>query len=87
MTLLATWKRREEGGAGCTRKDILNLTLVEYNAFAEQVTEGFEQAAKLLYTQKIFTALDLPYQSQLTALTAILRYWIKTVSAIQYVIS
>lgn len=72
VTLLAAWNRQEQGGAiSCTRKDILNLKLNEYNDLVEKVTEGFEEAAKLLYTQKIFTAGDLPYQPQLTALAAI----------------
>jgi len=72
VTLVAAWKRQEQGGtSSCTRKDILKLTLDEYKTSAEKVTRGFEEAAKLLHTQKIFTAGDLPYQSQLTALAAI----------------
>lgn len=72
VTLVATCDRHNQGAAiSCTRKDILKLTLAQYKAWADAVTEGFEKAAKLLYTQKIFTAKDLPYQPQLTALAAI----------------
>jgi hypothetical protein len=72
VTLLATCDRHNQGAAiSCTRKDILKLTLDEYKLWADAVTEGFEKAAKLLHTQKIFTAKDLPYQPQLTALAAI----------------
>lgn len=82
VTLLATRDRRNKQifdgyeihkapAISCTRKDILKLTLTEYKDWADKVTEGFEKAAKLLHTQKIFTAIDLPYQPQLTVLAAI----------------
>ncbi len=68
VTLLAT---RDRPSISCTRKDILKLTLTEYKDWADKVTEGFKKAAKLLHTQKIFTAIDLPYQPQLTVLASI----------------
>ncbi|MEA5595140.1 GmrSD restriction endonuclease domain-containing protein [Rivularia sp. UHCC 0363] len=68
VTLLVT---RDRPSISCTRKDILKLTLTEYKDWADKVTEGFKKAAKLLHTQKIFTAIDLPYQPQLTVLAAI----------------
>ncbi|MGI2905959.1 GmrSD restriction endonuclease domain-containing protein [Tolypothrix sp. VBCCA 56010] len=72
VTLLATRAHQKQPHAiSCTRKDILKLTLNEYKTWADQVTKGFEKAAKLLHTQKIFTARDLPYQPQLTVLAAI----------------
>lgn len=82
VTLLTTRARQEQairdstprGNApaiSCSRKDILNLTLDEYKTWADKVTKGFEKAAKFLHTLKIFTADDLPYQPQVTALAAI----------------
>ena len=72
VTLVATRNRHALGSAiSCTRKDILKLTLDEYKLWADAVTDGFEKAAKLLHTQKIFTAKGLPYQPQLTALAAV----------------
>ncbi len=79
VTLLATRDRRNQQideihkapAISCTRKDILKITLTEYKDWADKVTEGFKKAAKLLHTQKIFTAIDLPYQPQLTVLAAI----------------
>lgn len=68
VTLLATL---EDSSVSCKRKDILNLTLKQYKEWADLVTQGFEQAAKFLHTQKIFSDRDLPYQTQLTALAAI----------------
>ncbi|WP_341526571.1 DUF262 domain-containing protein [Nostoc sp. UHCC 0302] len=70
ITLVATHEQ-ESSSISCTRKDILNLKLKEYKNWADKVTEGFKKAAKLLHTQKILSARDLPYQSQLTALAAI----------------
>ncbi len=81
VTLLATRDRRQRAldsnvpedkapGVSCKRKDILHLKLDEYRRWADPVTEGFERAARLLMTQKIFDARDLPYQTQLTPLAA-----------------
>lgn len=83
VTLLATHDRRRKSlaqgvttdnapGISCKRKDILRLSLVDYKAWADAATEGFERAAKLLYDQNIFSGRDLPYRTQLTPLAAIL---------------
>lgn len=69
IALLATY---HSGTAiGCKRKDILKLTLQEYQAWADQVEKGFMEAAKFLMEQKIFSARDLPYTTQLVPLAAI----------------
>lgn len=83
VTLLATHMRRSAAiaagtapdnlpGISCKRKDILKLTLADYQAHADAATDGFERAAKLLFSQKLFAARDLPYQTQLTPLAATL---------------
>lgn len=75
VTLLATYAHKLENpdvAVSCKRKDILRLTLDDYQAWANATTEGFERAGKLLYLQKFFTARDLPYRTQLTPLAAIL---------------
>lgn len=83
MTLLATRARRESAitggvpsdnapGISCKRKDVLQLTLNDYKAWAEPLTKGFEKAAKFLYTQHFFAARDVPYQTQLVPLAATL---------------
>jgi hypothetical protein len=56
--------------SSCKRKDILRLTLADYQAWADPITKGFEKAAKLLFGQKIFFARDLPYRTQLVPLAA-----------------
>ena len=75
VTLLATYAHKlgnSDAAISCKRKDILRLTIDDYQRWAESATEGFERAAKLLYLQKIFSARDLPYRTQLTPLAAIL---------------
>ncbi len=82
IALLTTRLRRQQSinagtpsenapGISCKRKDILRLSLDDYKTWAEVVTEGFERAARFLYGQKIFSARDLPYRTQVTPLAAI----------------
>jgi hypothetical protein len=83
VTLLATYSRHRQAlrdgvapdrapAISCKRKDVLNLGLEDYQNWAEAATRGFEKAAWLLQSQSIFTAEDLPYQTQVTPLAAIL---------------
>jgi len=58
-------------GISCKRKDILKLTVADWQAWADRVEEGFVRAARFLYSQKIFRARDLPYRTQLVPLAAI----------------
>jgi hypothetical protein len=83
VTLLATheknveWKRvngnpSETPAVSCRRRDILKLNLDQYKKWKEVAFKGFENAARLLHTQKIFSPWDLPYQTQLVPLSAVL---------------
>ena len=54
------------------RQALLNLPLEEYKRFESQVEKGFMQAAKFLHMLHIFRIFDLPYQSQIVPLAAIL---------------
>ncbi len=56
---------------GGSRKEILELSVEEYQKYSSQVEQGFEEAARFLHAQKIFTPEDLPYQIQLVVLGAI----------------
>ena len=82
VALLATQERRRqaiEAGAsgrsvpaiGCRRRDILNLSLQEYEYWAGKVEEGFKAAAKFLLTQFVFRSHDVPYGSQLVPIAAL----------------
>ncbi len=54
------------------RQALLNLPLDAYLRYEAQVEEGFLQAAKFLLTQHIYRVRDLPYQTQIVPLAAIL---------------
>lgn len=75
VALLATRDRKgrdPERAVSCKRKEILRLPLEDYIKWSEPLVEGFERAAKLLHSQKIFTARDLPYPTQLVPLAAVM---------------
>jgi len=54
------------------RQALLNLPLNAYKKFEAQVEKGFVQAAKFLHMLNIYRIFDLPYQSQIVPLAAIL---------------
>jgi hypothetical protein len=54
------------------RQALLNLPLDAYKRFETQVEKGFVQAAKFLHMLHIYRIFDLPYQSQIVPLAAIL---------------
>ncbi len=75
VTLLATYKRKQRvpaAGVSAKRKDVLLLTLEDYKELAEPVTQGFERAARMLFSEKIFSAEDVPYRTQLVPLAAVM---------------
>jgi hypothetical protein len=54
------------------RAALLNLPLDAYKQYLGTAVEGFHRAAKFLYTLRVFRTYDLPYQSQVIPLAAIL---------------
>jgi hypothetical protein len=54
------------------RQALLNLPLAAYKQFETQVEHGFVQAAKFLHMLHIYRIFDLPYQSQIVPLAAII---------------
>ena len=80
ITLLTTYDRRmrhasqpgvEAPGVSCKRKDILRLSLADYQAWADKVESSLVWAHRFLATERIFTADDVPYRTQLVPLAAI----------------
>ena len=78
IALLATQERRKQApagqpapGIGCRRSDILNLSLCEYQQWADKVEAGFESAAKFLHSQFVFSQKNIPYNTQLVPLAAL----------------
>ncbi|WP_337176287.1 DUF262 domain-containing protein [Paludisphaera sp.] len=54
------------------RQALLNLPLAAYKRYERQVEEGFGKAAKFLHQLRVYQIFDLPYQSQIVPLAAIL---------------
>lgn len=54
------------------RQALLNLPLDAYKQYERQVERGFVQAAKFLHMLHIYRIFDLPYQSQIVPLAAII---------------
>lgn len=54
------------------RQSLLNLPLEAYKRYEAKVEQGFIQAAKFLHLLHIYRIFDLPYQSQIIPLAAIL---------------
>lgn len=73
ITLLHRYYVKINGGEAisCKKKDVLKLSLSEYQLYADVLTEGFIQAASFLKEQRIFSARDLPYSTQLIPLAVI----------------
>lgn len=54
------------------RQALLGLPLAAYKQYEKQVEHGFLQAAKFLHMLHIYRIFDLPYQSQIVPMAAIL---------------
>jgi len=63
---------KELPAVSCNRQALLSLPLEEYKRFETKVEHGFGQAAKFLHMLHIYRIFDLPYQSQIVPLAAIL---------------
>jgi hypothetical protein len=63
---------KEPPAISANRNSLLQLPLSAYKLFADRVEHGYLTAAKFLHWLRIFRARDLPYQTQLVPLAAIL---------------
>ena len=74
-TLIASYYRNKETGGtsavSCKKKDVLALRLVDYKKYAGPLTNGFEEAEKILEEERIFSHRDLPYTTQLIPLAVL----------------
>lgn len=66
-TLLSSFKKRASNNnvVSCKKKDVLSLTLTEYQQYADPLSAGFIEAEKILQEERIFSSKDLPYTTQL----------------------
>ena len=72
LTLISTKAKGQ--AVSCKRREILRLTVDDYKKWACPIEKGFIQAAQFLYEEKIFSAKELPYRTQLVPLAAIFTY-------------
>jgi len=70
MTLLAQAKRNRT--LTCKRKDVLSLSLDDYKAYADALTDGYIKAARFLVQQSILAPRDLPYSTQFVPLAVLM---------------
>ena len=63
---------RDPPAISATRNSLLQIPLSAYLEYADQLEQGYVRAAKFLHWLKVFRARDLPYQTQLVPLAAIL---------------
>ena len=68
-TLLSMYKIG--GTVSCKKKDVLNLTLDEYKKYADDLSDGFVEAEKILEEERIFSSKDLPYTTQFIPLAVL----------------
>lgn len=82
VTLLATYERRlqhlaanpdddKAPAVSCKRRDVLRLSLPDYNKWANVATEAVLRVVPFLHVEHVYTARDLPYPTQLVPLGAI----------------
>ena len=58
-------------GVKCKKHDVLRLQVGEYMEWADLVQIGYEEAAKFLHRQFVFTHNNVPYGTQLVPLAAL----------------
>lgn len=82
VTLLATYERRrthlvanpgddKAPAVSCKRRDVLRLSLADYQQWAEPATRALARVVPFLHTEHIFAARDIPYDTQVVPLAAI----------------
>lgn len=78
ITLLTTYEKRQSSleenkpAVSAKRKDMLALTVEEYERYRDQIVDGYIKAAKILQENQMYNARDLPYSTQLVPMAAIL---------------
>ena len=63
---------KELPAVNCSRQSLLSLPLAAYKKYETIVEDGFVKAAKFLNMLHLYRTFDLPYQSQVVPLAAIL---------------
>ncbi|MEA5110283.1 hypothetical protein SDC9_31879 [bioreactor metagenome] len=83
ITLIATYYKKQDAiktgitgedipAVSCKRKEMLNLSLTDYLKYREPIVNGFIKASMILIENHLYSSRDLPYNTQLIPLSAIL---------------
>ena len=82
ITLYSTYQRKvayertygteNSPAVSAKRREMLNLSLSDYQEYREQIVKGFIKASKILVENHIYNYRDLPYSTQLVPMAAIL---------------
>jgi len=74
VTLLSTYEANQvnpSDAVTCKRRDVLKLSLADYERNAERIERGLQLAARFLAREKVFDTRTLPYSTQLVPLSVI----------------
>lgn len=82
VTLLATYERRTQNleasadedkapAVSCKRRDVLRLSLTEYQKWSDVATKAVLRVVPFLHAEHVYTGRDLPYATQVVPLGAI----------------
>ena len=83
ISLLHTWEKRQAdiasgktgkqiGGISAKREAVLSLPVEAFENWKAKLTDGFWKAAKFLRKESFFSTRDVPYNTQLVPLAAVL---------------
>ncbi|MGC9472103.1 MAG: GmrSD restriction endonuclease domain-containing protein [Bacteroidales bacterium] len=82
ITLFSTYQQRKKIEASGTsenlpavsakRREMLNLTLTDYEKYKDRIVDGFIKASKMLVENHIYNSRDVPYTTQLVPMSAII---------------
>lgn len=75
ITLLTNYLNKTNSadgrGISCKKKDVLRLEYADYAANRDRLLSGLAEAVKFLNEQCVYTAIDIPYTSQLIPLSVL----------------
>lgn len=72
ITLLTSYLNNQTENSkavSCKKRDVLNLKFEDYNKNKQRLLNGLNLALQFLLEQRIYTAIDIPYTSQLIPLS------------------
>lgn len=61
----------DQKGVSCKKRDVLKLESADYSQYKDRLIDGLKEAVKFLAEQCVYTAIDLPYTSQLIPLAVL----------------